>query len=252
MERSLGETLKELRKNMFLTAKDVSIILKNMGYSISDKTLSGYENGIRMPNADVFMALCQIYKCKNILEIFSFVEADYSIPTDNEWNIIEKYRDLDEQGRETVSYLLDREVSRTQTEQDLYDRISELEGKSQQHYFMTYYQKLASAGTGEYLFDDVPTETIEVPDDEISRQADFVIGVNGGSMEPDYCDGEKVYVKKTDDIPVGKVGIFIQGNECYIKEKGVDCLISRNKKYADLIPSDDIRLIGEVIGKVES
>lgn len=109
MKQSLGETLKELRKSRSLTAKDVSTILKDMGYSISDKTLSGYENGIRMPNADVFMALCQIYKCKNILEMFSFVEADYSIPTDEEWIIIEHYRKLNQHGKEIVDFVLSKE-----------------------------------------------------------------------------------------------------------------------------------------------
>ena len=34
MKQSLGETLKELRKSRSLTAKDVSTILKDMGYYI--------------------------------------------------------------------------------------------------------------------------------------------------------------------------------------------------------------------------
>lgn len=116
MEKSLGTTLKELRKKMNLTAKDVSIKLKEMGYTVSDKTLSGYENDIRMPNADIFMALCQIYHCKNVLEIFSFVKADYSIPTDFEWTIIEKYRSLDPHGKEMVDVVLEKEYARWQSE----------------------------------------------------------------------------------------------------------------------------------------
>lgn len=47
MTKNLGATLKELRKKENLTAKDVSMKLKEIGYAISDKTLSGYENGIR-------------------------------------------------------------------------------------------------------------------------------------------------------------------------------------------------------------
>lgn len=112
MEKNLGNTLKELRKKENLTAKDVSAKLKDMGYAISDKTLSGYENGIRMPNADVFMALCQIYNCKNILQMFSFVKADYSIPTDDEWDIIEKYRILDRHGKEIIDFVLKKEAER--------------------------------------------------------------------------------------------------------------------------------------------
>lgn len=164
---------------------------------------------------------------------------------------IKKYRQLDAKGQQHVTSILDWELERTQAAQEQTDRIAELENNTCPRYFMTYYQKLASAGTGEYLFDDVPTDTIEVPCNELSAQADFVIGVNGDSMEPDYYDGEKVYVRKTDDLSVGKVGIFVQGSECFIKEKGTDCLISRNKDYPDIIPASDMQLIGEVIGKLE-
>ncbi len=38
----------------------------------------------------------------------------------------------------------------------------------------------------DFIFDDIPTTLIEAP----SADADFIIGVNGDSMEPDYHDGE--------------------------------------------------------------
>lgn len=113
MEKKLGTVLKELRKKKKLTAKETADKLSLMGYEISDKTISGYETGIRMPNADVFMALCKIYDCKNILETFSFVSADYSIPTDDEWHMIEKYRDLDNHGSEMVDFTLNKEWERS-------------------------------------------------------------------------------------------------------------------------------------------
>lgn len=114
MEKSLGTVLRELRKKKKLTAKETVDKLLSMGYEISDKTLSGYETGIRMPNADVFMALCKIYDCRNILQIFSFVKADYSIPTDDEWLIIEKYRFLDPHGKKMVDFTLNEEWERSQ------------------------------------------------------------------------------------------------------------------------------------------
>ncbi len=67
-----------------------------------------------MPNADIFMALCKIYDCKNILEMFSFINADYSIPTDEEWDIIEKYRFISTNspdGASVVDTVLDREYA---------------------------------------------------------------------------------------------------------------------------------------------
>lgn len=114
MHKNFGIVLKELRKRKKLTAKDVSNKLQNMGYSISDKTISGYETGIRMPNADIFMALCQIYDCKNILETFSFVKAEYSVPTDDEWKIIEKYRFISKHsldGTSIIDTIINREYS---------------------------------------------------------------------------------------------------------------------------------------------
>ena len=113
------------------------------------------------------------------------------------------------------------------------------------------YGKFASAGDGAYLFDDIPTEKIKVLDTPTARKADFVIGVNGDSMEPDYCDGEKVFVEKTADLEIGDIGIFLKGSDCYIKELGADRLISHNKAHDDIWPDEEIRTIGQVIGKVE-
>lgn len=131
MNENFGTVLKELRKKKKLTAKTVSKKLQDMGYSISDKTLSGYETGIRMPNADVFMALCQIYECKNILEIFSFVKAEYSVPTDDEWKIIEKYRFVSENsldGINIIDTILNREYAIAKQLKQQAEYIAKLKG----------------------------------------------------------------------------------------------------------------------------
>ena len=109
-----------------------------------------------------------------------------------------------------------------------------------------YFHKIACAGKGFY-FDDIPVETMEVP---FLGGADFVIGVNGDSMTPDYSDGDIVYVRKVTELKQGDVGIFTIGNECFIKELGADRLISRNRSYNDIKGNEDVRLIGKVIGKV--
>lgn len=73
--------------------------------------------------------------------------------------------------------------------------IAEREAQTHPTYFMAYYHNLASAGTGEYLFEDIPTDIIEVPANELSEQAVFVIGVKGDSMEPTFHN------PKYDEIP---------------------------------------------------
>ena len=101
--------------------------------------------------------------------------------------------------------------------------------------YKNYYQHLASAGTGEYIFDDVPTDTLEVPVNELSERADFIIGVNGNSMEPTYYDGDKVYVEKCQVVETGDIGIFMVNNECFIKEAGENGLISHNKNILSFL-----------------
>ena len=112
----------------------------------------------------------------------------------------------------------------------------------------TYYQRLASAETGEYIFDDIPTDTIEAP---YMEYADFIIGVNGDSMEPTYSHGDKVYVEKRQVVEVGEIGIFMVNNECFIKEAGSDGLISHNKKYRMIPGSEHIICVGKVLGRVD-
>lgn len=181
----------------------------------------------------------------------SSVSAQLKNFSSTDIKFLETYHSLDEHGRKMVDSVLSHESDRVKALEDQARKILELQRAIIPRYIMAYYEKMASAGSGEYLFDDIPTDLIEVPDCPMAHNADFVIGVAGRSMEPTYCDGDKVYVKKMAEIPTGSIGIFVRGNECFIKELGVDRLISHNKKYPDIPASDDIRLVGKVLGKVE-
>lgn len=186
---------------------------------------------------------------RNALKTYFTLYADCDISlTHNEREHIIKYRTLDPHGKDMVDTVLNKEA----------DRIEKLENESTATItpmrFMAYYQRMASAGSGEYLFEDIPTDLIEVEDTPLSRKADFVLGVNGHSMEPTYYDGDKVLVRKTSDVPVGNIGVFIKDGKCYIKELGKNRLISHNedkKRYPDILPDEKpIDTIGEVLGKI--
>ena len=176
----------------------------------------------------------------------------------NEITHIRKYRNLDDFGRETVNTVLDRETKRVEDLQTKQEHIDQLKQRIVTELIkripLPFYAGLASAGSGEYLFDDIPMDVIEVPDTPISRKADFIIGVSGDSMEPDFYNGEKVFVKKTTNLNTGDIGIFLKGEDCYIKELGRDRLISHNPdkdNYPDVKADEDIIVVGKVIGKVE-
>lgn len=234
-EYNISGFLKQLRKTSGYSANEVVEKLKGYNIDISSKTLYGYESGLSMLNADVFVALCLIYKCDNPMELFNSPSL-----TSREKDVMKKYQNLDTLGKEHVNTILQWETERMKSKKE--EKPTRI---------ISYYQKLASAGTGEYLFSDIPTDFIEVEDNEKSRNADFVIGVNGDSMKPVYNDGDKVFVKKTIELSVGEIGIFIDGNNCYIKELGENELISINKEYKNIKNLENVKVIGKVLDKVE-
>ena len=108
-----------------------------------------------------------------------------------------------------------------------------------------------SAGKG-YSLDDEDWEEINVIRTSESEQADFAVTVDGDSMLPDYKDGDIVLVKQQDTIELGQIGIFtMNNNQGFIKESGVNCLISHNPDYDDIIPTENdiIECCGLVLGK---
>ncbi len=65
----VGNILKTKRKECQLSVKEVTEKLHQLGIDISTKTLYGWENGHRQPDADTFLMLCRVYKIDSISEI---------------------------------------------------------------------------------------------------------------------------------------------------------------------------------------
>ena len=118
-----------------------------------------------------------------------------------------------------------------------------------QLYSYDYYDHPASAGTGQYL-NDVRVERIELP---VDIDADFVIPIKGDSMEPDYHDGDLVFIQTSVDLNNGVIGVFNYNGDAYIKQlviaKDQAYLHSLNPAYKDMpiTPDTDFRIIGEVV-----
>lgn len=82
--------LKKYREQCGLSVKDVQQKLALMGFSISDKTIYGYESGHRQPDADTLMAMCVIYGIDDVFSAFGYKD------TDEEEDIDESYEGNDE------------------------------------------------------------------------------------------------------------------------------------------------------------
>ena len=131
-----------------------------------------------------------------------------------------------------------------------YSRGNIIQLKHQRNRLVQYYQKFASAGSGQLVFDDVPVDLIEIPDVPEYKDVRYAIGVNGRSMEPLYRDGDILLVKPADDVAVGDIGIFIVDGQSYVKKRGNDCLVSVNEEYADIPLDESSSCLGEVVDKL--
>lgn len=87
--------LKKMRKESGLSSSDVVSELEHKGITIAAKTLYGYENGVSMPNADIFMELCAIYNCANPLDSVA------DLP-DNNQKVLALFGRLNEEGQERI------------------------------------------------------------------------------------------------------------------------------------------------------
>ena len=139
------------------------------------------------------------------------------------------------------------ELLESQNEEET--KITEVSEDIIQLHSYDYYDHPASAGTGQYL-NDVRVERIELP---VDIDADFVIPIKGDSMEPDYHDGDLVFIQTSVDLNDGVIGVFNYNGDAYIKQLVIDkeqaYLHSLNPAYKDMpiTPETDFRIIGEVV-----
>lgn len=249
---TFGERLTQLRKEKgYTTRKSFAEKL-----NIPETTLRNYETDDREAGHTFLKQMSDFFdvSCDYLLGLSNEKDkySSYQLKS-SECEMVEKYRFISTHspdGAGVVDTVLDREYTiagtlkeQKEQAQKAYVKVSK---KNIPLRLWAYYGKIACAGTG-FIFDDIPSDTVEAP---YRNDADFIIGVNGDSMEPDYSDGEKLYIQKTADIGPGEVGIFTINNECFLKEYGAHGLVSRNKKYDDIKGNEDVRLIGKVVGKV--
>ena len=156
---------------------------------------------------------------------------------------LKKYHNLDTLGQSHVDAVLQWETERIQQ----FEQTTSAPAATR---IINYYYRLASAGTGQIIFDMPPTKRIEIPDIPAFRKADYAIGVNGNSMEPIYHDGETLLVEMTDYIEQEEIGIFSVNNECFVKKLGKNELISLNTKSKNIPLNETARCMGRVVGKL--
>ena len=224
--------IKELREKNKLTQQQTAEKL-----NLPLPTYRSYETGAREPGVDVLIKLSELYD----------VTTDYLLDhkprltmlSPSEISHIKKYRTLDPYGKKAVTSVLDIEFERcTYIPEPNREELIEVS--------INYAP--VSAGFGDELEDYEQWEKASVPLTPESRKADFILVVDGDSMEPKFNNGDYILVRKQPAVDIGQIGIFGVDGKGYVKKYGGDKLISLNKKYPDIPLNEDSRCFGLVLG----
>ena len=208
--------------------------------NISKNGLSLWENNKNRPDFDKLIKLCEILNV-SADEILG-LKIDSNRPTLEEVERNRKIRVPDEHGLEMVDFVVDKEYARVTAKAKKKARILKVD----------WYSVPASAGTGTFLDSETP-ESILVYESSEAEEADFALSISGDSMEPEFHNGEKVFVKEQNTVEEGEIGIFIVNGDAYIKQLGKNCLISLNSRYKPipLLADDSVYCCGKVLGIVD-
>lgn len=247
-----GERLMALRTSNNLTREALAERLHMSKY-----TLRNYELSVNEPGSKFLKQVSDFFDVSIDYLMGVTDEKEKVMPYNlkaSEYAHIEKYRSLDDCGRETIDIVLERETTRVQSLVAKDNEISKLKEQIEElnvpKRIFAYYGKIAAAGKS-YGFDNVIAGIKEYPINDVNEKADYTIGVSGDSMEPAFYDGDIVYVKKVHHLNIGDIGIFQKENGIYIKEVGENGLISHNDQYKPMVNGGDVICLGKVLGKAE-
>ncbi len=234
--KNLNEYLTALRTKQNMSQVDVANEFKKRGYPrITNQIVYSWESGrVRIPS-DLLFVLCDILNISDIRAAFDRHEVPSLLSC------------LDDTGCRMVSDYAD--LLRAS---GLYEKNPPVSPTPYPPRSIRLFHLPVSAGDGQFLDSDAYDE-IEVGD-EVPKNATFGVTISGDSMEPQYIDGQTVWVCAQKTLNDGEIGIFYHNGEGFIKKLGHDdthtLLISLNKKYKPRIiqEGDEFMVFGKVVG----
>ncbi len=227
----IGKKLAELRIKINLSQPELAELLSNINIPSTAQKISKWETDYSIPNAYQFLALCNIFNIRDVLECFNISEN----PSHS----------LNELGQQRLAEYIELLVS-----SERYNNSSSVLSFSRKIKLFTL---PASAGTGQFLDSDY-FELIDA-DSSLPDSADFGIRLSGNSMEPKYKDGQIIWVHRQNTLSDGEIGVFSFDNNAYCKKISISSsgtkLISLNPDYPpiDIPRNASLHVFGKVVGK---
>lgn len=128
-----------------------------------------------------------------------------------------QYRKLSPVGQRIVDRMIESVMSE---EQDARDRYLD------ENYFLSELQSAPAAAGPGCAFIDTPPEYMFIKKNGYNESADALIRVSGASMEPQYHNGDLVYIKYTQSVEDGDIVICSTADGAVIKQMLIFCVFS--------------------------
>lgn len=229
MYENIGQLLSQRRRELEINQTELAEAMSLRGFPVTNQAVSKWEKGATLPNAKQFLALCEILEIDDVRGEFSCGSEGI-------------FAGLCREGRrlalDYVQLLRDSGRYANRREEPVYLRSLPL------------YSLAVSAGTGQFL-DGEDYEMVEVGA-EVPDGANFGVRVAGDSMEPEFHDGQTVWVRQQRSLMTGEIGIFLYDGNAYLKQlvalEHSMALHSLNPAYSDIVISPELPL--RVLGKV--
>ena len=255
LKKYIGNRIKLFRKSAGFTQDELAQKLNT-----TKQTISRYEKGERKANQDMLFSLCDILGV-SIDDFFPSISNNSATPTASPdlltQQITDKVVQLTPDNKKIVLRTSEELLESQKANGGIYRQKNEEETKKNEVsevislYKVEVVSETAAACGFNYGFgyDDTDRETIEV--DERPPRHDIATKVSGDSMQPDYQDGDILYlVDRGLTTYNGDLAVIAYGDRSYFKkiytENGRLRLVSLNDKYEDIIldfpPAEDTHI----------
>jgi repressor LexA len=232
VEKSLGEKICAFRKKAGLSQRQFAALLVKRGVRVTNQAVSKWESGASLPNAMQFLIICDIL---GILDISgAFTGKSYDI-----------FSGLNDDGRQRVN-----EYADMLRDSGLYDEPTHEGPRGTRIRTLPVYDIDKAANQGQLL--DLPDYELIPVGTEVPLSANFGIRISGESMEPDFHDGQIVWIHQQPKLEHGDIGVFMYEGSSYFKRlrdrvggKRLQCIDSN---YPDVIITNPEKLVA--LGKV--
>lgn len=247
LKKYIGTQIKTFRKSAGFTQDELAKRLNT-----TKQTISRYEKGDRKANQDMLFELCDIFGV-SIDDFFPSQNESTQTPTTSPIQSIYDQLEPPRQGK--VLTYAERQLNEQKNEEET--KINEVSEVIDLYQVEVVSETAAACGFNYgFGYDDTDRETIEV--DERPPRHDIATKVSGDSMQPDYQDGDILYlVDKGLTTYNGDLAVIAYRDRSYFKkiytENGRLRLVSLNDKYEDIIldfpPAEDTHIkIYAVVG----